>query len=755
MHHGFNSISQRDATSAAADSAATYLASQALKNGLFVYERDAADPEWTTSSYNLLRHCGSLYALSQYHGRQQDQQIPLHIRLAGLKILDWLRPLPHLAGTLAAWSLPGINDTVGQDQVKLGGTALALLALTELNACIGNFVDGELLQQLASGITAMQRGDGFFISKFIPAEGGFKQNWTSLFYPGEAALALLRLARHQSTDAERWRSSAELALQHLAKLRQNATVETVPLDHWALIATGEWFSQGHRGSGSSANLQRHAKQIIEAMVSRQIQDYANPRLHGSFAANGSTTTTATCLEGLLAIRPWLQHDLPLAEAVDQACEHGHNYLLRAQLQHGVWRGAIPSLADPNPSSIRIDYVQHALSAFVGMAQQQRRPAGAEGARIAMASSISPADGLLTGQMCREALDLGLAFLLAQVDAHGRVTYEVPLQPGPPEQSRHQVREAGGIWGLSLYLHRAQLSADQRHAIWDALGRAMAHFETTSVCAWGRRRPMPEEESAGALGTAALNGLALVEMLAQSDCPAREQRQRWLQELLAFILSCRQSSGRFHSGYDLTSGDPRDAPSPYFDGETVLLLAKAARVLGLTAFAVPASTGADAMFDAYAAPALAAQQLSDDCKGFYQWGSMAMRELHLLNPSERCWGDRVLAMADWILDVHQVLQRRRNTGYAFEGLVSAFALARDRDDQPRMRRLRTAIESGLSRLCTWQLGASLQTQALQTLHRRNPQAFGGVMGGRKDPSFRIDTVQHQMHALQLAERELGL
>ena len=724
-------------------------------NGLFVYERDAASPEWESTAYNLLRHSGSLYSLTQHHRTQTDHDLDLKIRLAGLKILDWLRPLPHLPGTLAAWSLPEINDTVSREQVKLGGSALSLLALTELSSLITNFVDLDVLHQLAAGLTAMQRSDGFFISKLIPSQGGFQKDWTSLFYPGEAALALLRLARHQPTDAERWTHAAELALLHLASIRKHSPPSAIPLDHWALIATAELFSQRDENSAANAALMIHARQVVNAMLARQIHDYAIPHLHGSFARNGSATTTATCMEGLLAIRPWLKGNLPLSTSVDQACDQGCTYLLKAQLQHGYWRGAIPAMAEPNPSTVRIDFVQHALSAFVGMGQRRPRSNTPSKRSTTNLTLICPGDGALTTQSCCEALDLGLRFMLARVGADGAVTYEVPLQPGPEETSRHQVREAGGIWGISLYLHRSRLSSEQRSAIWDTLDRAVRRLQRTSVNNAGFRRPIPDEESQGSLGTAALSGLALVEMLAQNDCPNREERLRLLQELLAFILSCRQSSGRYHSSYELSNGRPFDDPSPYFDGETLLLLTKAARLLELTAYAVPASTGADAMFEAYALDALQQRQLSDRCKGFYQWGSMAMHELHQLNPAEQRWADRVITMADWILDVHQVLTRKRNTGYAFEGLISAFALAKARGDQATMRRLRQAIESGLSRLCTWQLGASLQTQALQRLHPLNPEAIGGVLGGRNDVCIRIDTVQHQMHALLLAERHLEL
>ena len=738
-----------------ANRAANYLSQQILGSGMFIYERDASRPEWSSSSYNLLRHAGSVYALLQHHRWSQRNTLSGGITLAGLKLLDWLRPLPDHPETLVAWSIPGVNDTVSNEQAKLGGSALTLLALTELDSIAPETIEADVLTRLARGIMTFQRDDGFFFSKSIAGEQGFDKTWNSLFYPGEAALALLRLARHRGSTGEPWSKAAQRGLLHLSNSRQDTPSEAIPLDHWALIATAEFIDQQKRPSSTDSDLLEHASKIVEAMLARQIRDYSIPSLHGSFATNGSTTTTATCLEGLLAIQTAFQSDLYLFDAIEQACQQGMNYLLRAQLSDGIWLGATPSLAEPNHARIRIDYVQHALCAFVGMASRDpAQPIEAETKPFTSAGSTI-STGILTQPICNEALNLGLRFMLSKVQTDGRISYEVPLRPGPAESSTHQVREAGGVWGLSLYLHRPGLSDRQRRAIWAALARCHERLQRKSRSRHGRRWPLADGESSGLLGTAALHGLALVEMLSQADCPERQQRYALLKSLLTFILTCRQSSGRYHSGYNLTTGEPTDEPSPYFDGEVCLLLAKAARVLGMTEYAVPATTAADSMFAAYAETALRDEQLSDDCKGFYQWGSMAMRELHQLEPNERRWSQRVLAMADWILDVHQVLSRKRNTGYAFEGLISAFHLAELQGKAGTQERLRRAIEEGLSRLCTWQLGSSLQCQALQMLTPHNPQAVGGVLGGRNDNVIRIDTVQHQMHALLLAERHLAL
>lgn len=741
----------------AAERAALYLRDQIQPSGFFVYRRDAARPEWAAKDYNLLRHAGSLYALSEAY-IQGHQFLGLDaLLLSASRLQAWLKPLPGLPDTLAAWSQPGLNDTVAHDQVKLGGSALSLLALTAIFRIDPAAVDIAVLERLAAGLLALQRGDGSFLCKWIPDEGGPQKSWTSLFYPGEAAFSLVRLSRQlPSAHSLRWRKGAVLALTHLARKREGMALSAIPLDHWALIATGELLSDESSDGDVYDQLRRHARQVVEAMLARQRISYAQPGLYGAFSASGSTTTTATCLEGLLGVRPLFDDDLPLRQAIAEACERGIAYLLRAQLRDGVWDGAIPSLVAPAPAEVRIDYVQHALSAFLGhlpWCKTAHEPTSLPRRNHHDPSTL--AQGLLTPDLCRESLDLGLRFLLACQQPDGGLAYELPLGFDQSPSERHQVREAGGVWGLALFLHRPSLEPHQRAAVWSALERALSWLHRHSVCEKGLLRPLPPDASSGLLGTAALYGLALVEMVAQPDCPHLQHKRELLKQLIGFVLSCRSGRGRFHSRYRLQDGSPYRDPSPYFDGESLLLLARAARLLNLTPYAVLASVAGDAMFEAYAQTAIDSRILSDDCKGFYQWGSMAFTELYLLEPGETRWLKRTLAMADWILEVHRVLGRRRNTGYAFEGLVSAYHLARLDGSMATMVKLRTAIETGLSRLSTWQLGSSVQSAELQALSPRNPSALGGVLGAPQETLLRIDTTQHQMHALLLAERYLDM
>lgn len=116
-----------------------------------------------------------------------------------------------------------------------------------------------------------------------------------------------------------------------------------------------------------------------------------------------------------------------------------------------------------------------------------------------------------------------------------------------------------------------------------------------------------------------------------------------------------------------------------------------------------------------------------------------------------YGDWLLALADWMIDVHRTLSRSRNTAYAYEGIVPAFRMAELRDDRPHMAKLGCTIERGLAKLTSWQVGSSLANEFIREHPTGDALAIGGIQNLRKEAPLRIDVTQHQMHALIFARR----
>merc|ERR1711865_761500 len=71
-----------------------------------------------------------------------------------------------------------------------------------------------------------------------------------------------------------------------------------------------------------------------------------------------------------------------------------------------------------------------------------------------------------------------------------------------------------------------------------------------------------------------------------------------------------------------------------------------------------------------------------------------------------YGDYVLVAAHWIIHTHRILFRKRNTGYAFEGIISAYKVAKMRYHKDALNDLSYTIDHGLYNLGRWQVNGPL-------------------------------------------------
>ena len=115
--------------------------------------------------------------------------------------------------------------------------------------------------------------------------------------------------------------------------------------------------------------------------------------YGGFTVDGRTTPTAIRLEGLLAALDFLPADYSeLRKQMIAAINEGLPFLLRSQIRSGEHAGGIPRaiqiLPEEHPqfkksfnrraTEVRIDYVQHALSAMLEYERIFFRKAGPRG-----------------------------------------------------------------------------------------------------------------------------------------------------------------------------------------------------------------------------------------------------------------------------------------------------------------------------------------------------------------------------------------
>ncbi len=368
----------------------------------------------------------------------------------------------------------------------------------------------------------------------------------------------------------------------------------------------------------------------------------------------------------------------------------------------------------------------------------------------------------SGKISRAALDeslaLGTDFLINNQRPAGNFNYEYDWRKKQQTKGDSQVRQAGAAWGLAL-IYEDSPSA----RVGEPLRKAVGFFALNSREQGGRRFIVYPGDKEGSTGTVALVTLALIEILRtegrpQAEMPAAAMSvfREHLEQQLSFLVSARDDEGMFHASYDLETGTPAGDHSPYFDGESLLALVKAAKYLGRAELWPLILESADRGWQVNVVEARARDNDSKITKGYYQWSSMAFFEIATSDqPGVERFGDRVIELADWMIDVHRTLKRTRNTAYAYEGIIHAYEIARRRGDKAHEEKFAKVIRAGMTKLTSWQLGSSIGNGFVAQHDPEDKLARGGVQNHAKQAPLRIDVTQHQMHAVILARRYVYL
>lgn len=172
------------------DSATEFLLMQLDDKGRYVYGYFPCFNR-KIETYNALRHAGATYALLEvYEHTGQDEALA-----AARKALQYLTEVLLRRHENKAYILDTDNE------YKLGGNALTLLALVKYAELTGTDEFDALMTALAEGIFAMQEADGRFIH-VLQTDLSLKETFRTIYYDGEAAFALLRLYGYSGN--QRW-----------------------------------------------------------------------------------------------------------------------------------------------------------------------------------------------------------------------------------------------------------------------------------------------------------------------------------------------------------------------------------------------------------------------------------------------------------------------------------------------------------------------------------------------------------------------
>jgi hypothetical protein len=356
----------------AIDMASEYLGRSCDPSGRFAYLVDTESGE-VSPSYNIVRHAGAIYALAMLNQVHPNSGVvDVMLRATRFMEANYLAPEARSNG-LAIWSRPAPVNKLAE----LGAAGLGLVAFTGVAQARPNAVPLSELQGLGEFVLFLQKPDGSFYSRYY-ADKGIDRDWQSVYYPGEAVLGLVSL--YELDHSRKWLVAAGKGLAYLAASRAN--IAKVPADHWALIATAKFLPHYEQSACpvSRAELVQHAVRICERVIHEQITSAADARLNGGFDPGGRTTPTAIRLEGLLAALEFLpKTDANLRAQIEAAVQRGVVFLLNAQITSGPYAGGMPGavLATGSArnvhsaSEIRIDYVQHAMSAWLRYEERYR------------------------------------------------------------------------------------------------------------------------------------------------------------------------------------------------------------------------------------------------------------------------------------------------------------------------------------------------------------------------------------------------
>lgn len=362
---------------------------------------------------------------------------------------------------------------------------------------------------------------------------------------------------------------------------------------------------------------------------------------------------------------------------------------------------------------------------------------------------------LTRGLLETSLELGTRFLLNNQREPGNFTYEYDFVKKRFNPSDNQVRQAGALWGLAL-INQFKPSEEVEAALIKGLNFFREHSRDKDN---GEKFIVYPGVRKGGTGAVALTALSLIELLNSNNGLSPTLKEFYRAELNAyirFLLSLRLENGQFFSTYNLRNGKGIDKPSPYYDGESLLALVKAAKYLGYSELEETIKASAQNMYEINIVHALKEDPDSNTTKGFFQWSSMAFYELYTSGWKDtEKYGVRVIDLSHWMIDVHRTLRRRKNTAYAYEGIIHAWETARLANDTASARKFSRVIDEGLGKLTTWQVGHPTQNEYLTQHPTDDSYAVGGVLNHRSEPYLRIDVTQHQMHAVILGLKYLNL
>lgn len=329
-------------------SAANYLADIVQDDGRFVYSY-APTTNKRSSSYNILRHCGAIWSLCQQAQVSGDSSLLLPVDQA----LEYLQTQIQQDGDAAFVVQSSASE------VRLGGNALAILAMTEYATAFDSDAYDELIAQLAQGILRMQNDDGRFTHVLNAEDYSVKEQSRGTLYDGEATFALARA--YGRTKQKNFLEGAKRAADWMGEQKYEQYG-----DHWVAYAMNELTKYAPEQRYFLLGIQ-NAQQHLEEIEQRETTSPTGLELlMATFELVGRAQTEHISINGVSGFGT-----KTLARAIQTRVNvmlDGYFYPELAMYMQRPQRVEGTFFVRQDAFRVRIDDVQHNMNAFYAYAQ---------------------------------------------------------------------------------------------------------------------------------------------------------------------------------------------------------------------------------------------------------------------------------------------------------------------------------------------------------------------------------------------------
>ena len=202
--------------------ASAFLERQIKEDGTFIY---GLYPRFDNEieNYNIVRHASTIWSLLCRYRIAPSQELAEHI--------------DQTVGYLLSQIVYKDEDTAylyeeKDDEIKLGGCGVAVVALTEYMDLFQTDVHREVCRKLGNGILTMLDQESGVYQHVLNGDFSLKEEMRTVYYDGEATFALCRL--YGLTGEQKWLDAAESAVEHFIRADY-----TQYKDHWVAYSMAE------------------------------------------------------------------------------------------------------------------------------------------------------------------------------------------------------------------------------------------------------------------------------------------------------------------------------------------------------------------------------------------------------------------------------------------------------------------------------------------------------------------------------------